>query len=342
MSPDLTPETLTKLADIAVRAQGIEITTITNVAGAPGLPDAIPVAIRRGAQPEVVSLAGLLDGWRIRPARKKGTAKAFTLLSFVNLTNRHKTAHSAIFADIDWRKPSLTAVIDYHEKGAEPVELPSLAVADAEESGDEAAGRFVEGLVETVIGTYAPAPDNMGHRIHYAYPISDAWKAWVEKDGETFGQHEFAAWIEDHIADLSSPEDAEKIWLERDFQTTVATPAGLITLSRGLSVHVEAKVKNTVTLQSGAGSIQFEESHVGDDGKPIVVPGIFLLSVSPFVDGKPVRVPVRLRYRVSAGRLVWWFQMHRPDIHITQAVKDDIATVATATGLPVYAGTPEA
>lgn len=336
MSAEVTPEALTKLAEIAVRAQGLEITTITNVAGAAGLPDEIPVAIRRGAQPEVLGLARLLDDWRTRPARKKGTAHAFTLLSFVNLTNRHKTAHSVVFADIGWRKPSLTAVIDYHEKGAEPVELPSLAMAEDVE--DEAAGRFVEG----VIGTYAPAPDNMGHRIHYAYPISDAWKAWVEKDGETFNQAEFAAWIEDHIVDLSSPEDAEKIWLERDFQTVVTTPAGLITLSRGLSVNVEAKVKNTVTLQSGAGSISFEETHLDADGKPLVVPGLFLLSISPFVDGEKIRIPVRLRYRPSGGRLVWFFQMHRPDLYITQALKDDIATVAAATGLPVYAGAPEA
>lgn len=323
-------EAIKELVALASQARGLEITTIANVAEVDGLPVQIPVGIRHGTTPEVVDLSRLFEAWRDRPATKRGTATALTLKSFVDLTNRHKTPHSVIFADTDWRKPSLLAVIDYHEKGATPVEG---------EIGEVAAGTDPIG---EIAGTYAPRPDNLKHRIAYAYPLSDTWKAWIAQNGEMMSQGDFAAWIEDHIADLSSPEDAEKIWLERDLQTTVATPSALIQISRGLQINVEAKVKNVVTLQSGAAQIAFEENHLGNDGKPLTIPGAFLLQVAPFFGGDVVRVPVRLRYRVMGGVTKWFFSMHRPDIYITQRLKDDIFYVARDTALPVYEGTPEA
>ncbi len=313
-------EALKELVALASQARGLEITTIANVAKIAGLPDEIAVGIRHGTTPEAVDLSRLFEAYRDRPTAKRGTATALTLKSFIDLTNRHLTPHSAIFAETDWRKPKLLAVIDYHEltDGGEPV-------------GDDF----------DVVGG-GGRPDNLKHRISYAYPLSDTWKAWVEKNGEVMSQGEFAEWIEDHIADLTSPEDAEKIWLERDFQTTVATPAGLIQISRGLQINVEAKVKNVVTLQSGAAQIAFDETHLGGDGKPLVIPGLFLLQVAPFQGGEVIRVPVRLRYRVAAGQTRWLFSMHRPDIYIAQRLVDDIATVAEKTGLPVYEGAPEA
>ncbi len=329
-------EAIKELVALASQARGLEITTIANVAEVDGLPVQIPVGIRHGTTPEVVDLSRLFEAWRDRPATKRGTATALTLKSFVDLTNRHKTPHSAIFADTDWRKPSLLAVIDYHEKAPELGELPAISTdAPMPDSPDAV---YVAG----VAGSIMTRPDNLKHRIAYAYPLSDTWKAWIAQNGEMMTQGDFAAWIEDHIADLSSPEDAEKIWLERDLQTTVATPSALIQISRGLQINVEAKVKNVVTLQTGAAQIAFEENHLGGDGKPLTIPGAFLLQVAPFFGGDVVRVPVRLRYRVMGGVTKWFFSMHRPDLYITQRLKDDIFYVARDTALPVYEGTPEA
>lgn len=58
----------------------------------------------------------LFDGWRTSPETKLGTAHVTTLSSFIELVERHKTEHSVIFANMDWQRPSLTAVIDYHKK----------------------------------------------------------------------------------------------------------------------------------------------------------------------------------------------------------------------------------
>ncbi len=184
--------------------------------------------------------------------------------------------------------------------------------------------------------------DNLRHRIDYAFPASEEWKAWVKMNGEPMEQGEFAAFLEDRIADLSAPTEAEKIWLERDFGTTVATPAQLIQLSRGLQVNVDSVVKGVVNLATGEAQIAFEETHTDGDGKPLKVPGLFMLAIAPFFMGEKISLPVRLRYRKAGQKILWFYQMYRPDQFVTERVRDDLITVADRTELPTFEGSPEA
>lgn len=294
------------VAALGAKAAGAEIITITAPAGMVGVPASIPAVLERGANPSVESVAALFEGFRQKPERRRGTARVETLDSFCALVNRHKTADSAVFAKTDWRKPSLLAVIDYHEnKGG-------------------------------------GAADWMRHQVSYHFPLSEEWQAWLGMDGQKMSQGDFAAFLEDHIAELSSPTDAEVVMCKRDFATTVATPAELVSLSRGLAVHVGSTVKNTVTLQSGEGQIVWDETHKDAQGNALKVPGMFLLSIAPFANGEKIRVPVRLRYRTTSGAVVWFFNLYRPDIHITEQVRSDLQTVRDATSLPVFEGEPEA
>ena len=304
------------LAKLGAEASGVEIVTLERPPGEAGvgLPAIIPVAIVRGDKPEVRDVQHLLGAWRFKPRAKAGTAKALTLRAFIDLTKRHMTEHTAVFADSDWTKPSLTTVVDYHRLN----------------------GTAQDGAVE--VG----AAENLKHRIVYPFPLSEEWKAWIKMNGELMNQAEFAAFIEDRIADLSSPADFERGQYEPQFGTTLATPADLIQLARGLAVNVEAKVKNAQTLQSGEASIQFEEVHKDADGKPIRVPGIFMLKVAPFFMGEIARIPVRLRYRLRAGTIVWFYQIWRPEFFVAERVQNDVILVAKDTGLPTFEGAPEA
>jgi uncharacterized protein YfdQ (DUF2303 family) len=297
--------TIEKIAELGTKAHGIEVVTITAPEDLVGVAREIPVAIVHGQQPQLIDVSRHFESYRTFPGLKRGTAHALTLESFIELTKRHKTTDSAVFANTDWKKPTFTAVIDYHP--------------------DESRG----------------AADNGKHRIHYAFPLSEEWKAWTEQNGQPMEQAEFAAFLEDRIAELASPEESEKKDLEQAFATTIATPADLIQLSRGLQVNVEAVVKSAVTLQTGEGQIAWEETHRDQDGKPLKVPGIFVLSIAPFFMGEKVRIPVRLRYRKSGSRLVWFYQLYRPDLHVTQRVREDLANVAMTTELPAFEGTPE-
>lgn len=293
------------ISELGARAaQAQEIAIDLTCLEDPGLPTQIP-ALWDPKTSSLTSIHSEAERYRLAPKRRQGTAKALTLASFIDLVNRHKTDDSVVFADTTWTKPSFTAVIDYHE---------------VDSAGAAAFGK---------------------HRVVYDFPLSEEWKKWVEMDGEVMSQMDFAVFLEDRIAELSSPSEAEKIALEREFATTVATPAELIQLSRGLQVHVESRVKAQHVLQSGAGQIQWEESHNGADGKPLTVPGIFLLKIAPFFMGDTVRIPVRLRYRPAGGTVKWHYAIYRPDIHVTERVRADLDLVADSTTLPTFEGAPE-
>lgn len=295
---------LALVADLAETAGKPEIINIDTKGLGKGYPESVPVLWNRKFQ-TANSVKDFIDAYKTNPDRKKGTAQVDTRDSFTELVNRHKTDDSAIFADTNWKKPSLTAVIDYHE---------------AKSGG---------------------AADNLSHRVKYEFPLSDEWQTWIASNANSMSQEEFAYWIEDRIPDLASPTDAERNEWEPHFKTKFAVPSELITLSRGLKVNVDSEVKNSQNLQSGEGEVTFNETHRDADGKPIIIPGLFILAIAPFVMGEKVTIPVRLRYRVRQGKVNWWYEIFRPDTFITERVRDDLATVATATELPVYEGKPE-
>lgn len=292
-------------AKLGVEARSAEIATLKAPEEMLGVPSEIPVALYRGENPAVATVADLFERYRRHPQAKTGQAEVQTFEAFVNLVNRHKTDDSVIFADAEWRKPSFTAIIDYHQ---------------------DASG----GLA-----------GNGRHRVHYAFPLSEEWKKWIEGDGQPMKQDAFAWFLEDRVAELSSPEDHEKVTYEAQFATTIATPAQLVELSRGLQVRVDAKIKATHTLQTGEGQISWEETHNGSDGKPLKVPGLFMLNIAPFFMGEKVRIPVRLRYRPQNGSVIWFYQIYRPDLHITEHVRGTLADARAKTELPTFEGRPE-
>lgn len=269
-----------------------------------GIPTSIPVLLNKKAG-SATSLKPLFDAWRTHPERKTGTASVTTLESFIDLANRHKTDDSVIFANTDWTKPSLTAVIDYHRKA----------------NGGNA--------------------DYGQHRIHYQFPLSEEWQAWQAQNGKVMDQQDFATFIEDHLQELSAPDSEEAEYYQQLFGFKVAYPNELQALSRGLSVTVNQNVKSNVVLQSGEGEIVFEEDHRDAQGNKFTVPGLFILNIAPFFLGDTCRIPVRLRYRVRGGAAVWFYNIYRPDKHITEQVRRDLENAASATALPHFQGAPE-
>lgn len=290
------------IADLGRDAASLEPFTIDTAGLGPGLPATIPTAWDRKAG-RVVDLRPTIEALRQLPARRTGTAKVLTLQSFIDLTNRHKDDHTVIFANTDWKSPTLTAVIDYHQT--------------------DALSRHLQ------------------HRILYAFPISEEWSAWTDQNGTVMDQGEFAAFVEDRLAELATPHVAEREELERLFQTKLATPAELMQLSRGLQVNVGINVKTAKTLQTGEAEIIYEESHRDSAGNKLIVPGLFIIKLPVFVGGEPVRLPARLRYRAAGGGIKWFFQLYRPDVYVTERIRADLALAANATERPSYEGTPE-
>jgi len=300
-----TAAAIDRIVDLTRAAEPAKIVHITTEGLGAHLPASVPALMKLGERPEVTSLRTVIEDYRREPERRTGSAHVTTLRAFTDLVSRHKDEHSAIFAKTTWPNPSLTAVLDYHER----------------EGGRPRHGK---------------------HRVHYAFPITEEWKAWIDHNGKPMSQVDFAAFLEEHTAELSAPLDQEKSDYERDFKERCALPNELIDLSRHLEVFQKASVKQGVRLASGERVIEFTDEHLNARGEKIEIPGFFMVSVRAFIDGEPVRIPARLRYRLAGGAVLWFYQLYRWDHFLRERVAEDLRIAGEETELPTFEGAPEA
>lgn len=254
------------------------------------------------------SIKPLIDEYLERPVRTKGTADLQTIESLIAHANRFGDARSgsALFAErqADGLGADLTAVYDY----------------------------------DTITG-----PDNREHRARYAFPLSREWKRWHRINGQKLDVSTFAELLEDRIEDVLDPAgagDGAKGFAER-LGYQLATPAKLLALSKGLSIHVESKVTAAKKLSSGEGNLVFEETHQDADGSALKIPGGFVLAIPVFEGGGAYQIPVRLRYRVRSGSIVWECHLSKVAEVFRFAIKEACDKAAAETGLPLFYGCPE-
>ncbi len=303
-TPDMGRPTAELIERLAVEGGKVQMGEVKTKGLGKGLPDTVPFLFDSKAQAPL-SLKALIEGHRQMPARRTGVAHVTTLQSFIDLTNRHKDADSVLFGKTDWPGPSLTAVLDYHQKDGN-------------------------------------ARHN-GHRAVYDFPVTEELKAWVENNAKAMTQGDFATFLEDHVPELASPTSEERKDFEPKFNVRFAEPMELMQLSRQLEIHVNSGFKQREILQTGERVVEFKEEHHDGHGEKVDVPGLFMVAVPAFLDGEPVRMPVRLRYRAKGGGgVVWFYELFRWENYLRERVKADLDIAAKATDLPAFEGAPEA
>jgi uncharacterized protein YfdQ (DUF2303 family) len=267
--------------------------------------DEVEVIARKDGERIVIDSAKpFFDQWREKPERREGTSKAANIDSLIALTNRHKSDRSALFGamDRDGKSASITAVIDY----------------------DDSKG----------------SPENQKHRIVYEFPFSREWLLLQANNDKPMAQSDFAEFVEDNIH-LMAVADGDERDAEKTFGTSFATPAEMLTLSRGLKITAEATVKEIRDLRSGEAEIAFEERHRDANGQPLHVPGLVMFKAPVFDGGEVKRFVARLRYRRQEGRIVWRFVLYRPVDIVREAVDAAAARASAETDLPFFSGAPE-
>lgn len=268
----------------------------------------------------LLSIKKLLDEYATRPDRRIGIDKVTDIATLIEWTNRHKDAHSVTFCDATRTAPKLLSVIDYHQQG----------------EGDDKA-RFRQ------------------FRALYEFPLDRRWNEWKAIDGKALDQAAFAAFIEDHVLDLIAPDvstdgagEATQVKLPQTVQQLLdlaggrcAFPQEVMALSRGLDLTSNDKVVNRVNLQSGEDAILFESTHVDKNGVKLEVPKLFMIAI-PLFERSPdhYRIPIRIRYRLAGGSVVWIPTMFGADEIMDAAIHDAARTVQAQTERPVFFGWP--
>lgn len=272
---------------------------------------------------EAHSIKKHLDEYLTEPERKKGTAKLETLDSFIEHVKRFQREESAVFAT-NIGQPALVAVYNYH----------------AEEPSEEDVAASVSAALNPALATSKAGFGD--HRAVYDFPLSVEWQAWLRNNGVSMTQIQFAEFIEERVGDVMHFDDAgdvPKALVDLGFQ--IATPSQLLGLSRGLKLRIDSEATQKSNLSTGEIEVSFTEKHNDAAGAPLKIPGGFIIAVRPFVDGIAYRIAVRLRYRVSSGKIAWSYQLHRADAALRDAVNECCEVVIARTTIPLFHGTPE-
>lgn len=262
----------------------------------------VPMLILPDGMKRVPIPEGELDEARGCPRRRKGTIVALSLEALTELVNRHKSDKAVVY--VDPSGPVFTAVLNDFPPGKDC------------------------------------NPDFRDHRIHYQAALSPEWGAWIGSNNSPMRQAEFAVFLEEHALDLLDPSalgpSTQKII--DALGVTVATPAVLRGLARDLSVRVKQQVREARNLATGETQVVFASEHSTDDGRPLVVPGAFVIGIPVFQGGELYALVARLRYRVGEGHITWSYSLAHADNAKRDVVQGMIATIREKTGVLVLEG----
>lgn len=264
----------------------------------------------------------VFDAFRDHPKFRRGTAELTKIESLIDHVNRFKDEDSVLFAIDDRTKPSLTAVLNYHEAANAMAGDDLVPVQDAE-------------------------PRFGNHRANFGFPLSDEWKAWVASDGKAMAMRDFAKFLEDRIVDvidLIAGEDSLPETLQKYINLCggiVATQARLVEISRGLTIHEKGTVEEQINPSTGEVTFVFVSEHVDARGAKLKIPNVFLIGIPVFKHGPLYRIAARLRYRKTGEGLAFWYDLWRADFAFDDAFGNACERVRVETGLPLLFGRPE-
>lgn len=177
-------------------------------------------------------------------------------------------------------------------------------------------------------GETATEPHWRDHIANYTPTFATEWTRWFTKDKQQFSQPDFAAFIEENIRDIAGDGD------------TSASGAQMLEMALNFEANQDLRFKSAMRLQNGAVQISFAEN---DDAQTLTKMQMFDkfgIGIPVFWGGQAYAIEARLRYRARDGKVVFWFELIRPDKVLEDAAKGLVEQVKTGTGLPLFYGHP--
>ncbi|MBF0165549.1 MAG: DUF2303 family protein [Magnetococcales bacterium] len=160
------------------------------------------------------------------------------------------------------------------------------------------------------------------HRATYPCMTSTEWTLWTGENGKKMTQEAFATFLEDNLGDIVSPDGASML--------EVATT---------LQVKRNVEFQSSTRLSDGQVQFSYQETQKGSTNKGMVeIPERFVLGIAPFHGGERYELTARLRYRLDGGRVVFWYDLLRPDKIQEEAFNRMVQTVEEKTKTKPFMG----
>lgn len=167
------------------------------------------------------------------------------------------------------------------------------------------------------------------HRAMFSPEFSEEWRRWTAFNKKQLSQTEFAAFIEDNLKDIASPDGS-------------GLPSGAAMLEMALSFEAtqDMRFKSAIRLSNGGVNLSFVQDDDAQTLQKMSVFERFAIGVPVFWNGDAYQIDARLRYRVRDGKLAFWFELIRADKVLEAAATTVISTIKEKTGNPFFFGNP--
>lgn len=158
-----------------------------------------------------------------------------------------------------------------------------------------------------------------GHKARFQPDFSAEWKAWKGKDRSNFSQIGFAEWIQEHDEDIATAQG-------------LPTSLQMLQMATEFVMNEERALKSAVRLQSGGARLTYIADPDSGTVEAMQMFERFGLGIPVFQDGPAWSMGARLKYRNNSGKLVFFYELVRPDrIHKAAALE---LIDAVRSGLP--------
>lgn len=166
------------------------------------------------------------------------------------------------------------------------------------------------------------------HTAHFSPEFSEEWRRWFGQNRKPMSQAEFAAFIEENLKDVASPD--------------VGLPTGAQMLEMALSFEAnqDMRFKSAIRLANGGVQMSFVQD---DDGQTLAKMQLFerfAVGIPVFWNGDAYRIDARLRYRARDGKVSFWYELIRQDKTLEAATTTLITAIRDKTGTPFFFGNP--
>lgn len=164
------------------------------------------------------------------------------------------------------------------------------------------------------------------HTATFQPKLSHEWKCWTQLNKQAQDQAKFAAFIEDNMGDIASIDG-------------MPTATDMLQMALAFEANSDKRFKKRIDLQSGGAALEYVDQQDESTSAKMRFFERFTIGI-PVFQGSTAAYPIeaRLKYRQQSDKLVFWFELIRPDRVFKQAVTDEIEKIHEATGFMLLYG----
>jgi uncharacterized protein YfdQ (DUF2303 family) len=161
------------------------------------------------------------------------------------------------------------------------------------------------------------------HRAEFKAEYTPEFHKWSSMNAQHMDQGKFAEFIEDNFADITEPAAQAML----DVATTIQAKTDINFSSSKRLQNGQVQLAYTETIDARAGA-----------NGALEIPKEFTLGLRIFKNGPGYKLKARLKYRLNAGSVKFWYELDRPERAVEDAFGGYIEVVREVSGYTVLLG----